>query len=195
MLATLVCGLAATPASAAANPIMRTSPGMTVHHPVKPHMVPHATNHAAGVHHNTANTNNTNTSAVVTTPRPSSHPAHHQRRPRLRWPPREGRRTRWPRDSRIGSSTQRERCKRTQTVWDQRRAGADRRPGWPGGQKLFGINVNKGAGGNRVPQAQSDAELKQAMTLLAGLNGHVPNTQSRVARPGAITKSHRAEIK
>ena len=57
--------------------------------------------------------------------------------------------------------------------------------------------ANKGAAvqgnANKEPQAQSDAQLKQALQLLSGLQGHLPNTHKAAAHvQSAITELNTA---
>jgi len=58
-----------------------------------------------------------------------------------------------------------------------------------------GAQGNQGQAGNgmRMPQAQSDAHLQQALGLLNGLNGHIPNGHNAAAHVHlAITELHDA---
>ena len=57
--------------------------------------------------------------------------------------------------------------------------------------------ANKGAvvqgNANKEPQAQSDAQLKQALQLLSGLQGHIPNTHKAATHvQSAITELNTA---
>lgn len=198
--AALVCGLIATPPHATAAPqvkgaahpaILKTSPGVTTHHPGTA-TTHHAGNNMAGnntgIHHMTSNTagisntgfrntlgnnngnaNNNAYSQTVT--------ALHQAHTLL---------------ANADHDYNGHRAKAAEHISHAiRELGGQHHAngGTNGGTRIFGATIggNKGHGngakagganGNRMrePQAQSDAQLQKALGLIEGVSGHVSNT-------------------